>query len=118
MKTQINKWIKDRNDLINGGSDEVEVDRLEVCIVKGLKENFDALECDFILESMTHLGASPSVLYDDNGMWTVVADGTQPAVSGDDRLDGFVSMGFFFEKTRWFKTIREALKDYLFERES
>jgi hypothetical protein len=76
------------------------------------------LECDFILESMTHLGASPSVLYDDNGMWTVVADGTQPAVSGDDRLDGFVSMGFFFEKTRWFKTIREALKDYLFERES
>ena len=118
MKKHIEQWIAKRNDLINNDKDEVEVDRLEACIVKAIKENFYELECDFILESMTHLGAAPSVLYDDNGMWAVIGDGTQPALSENERLEGLVHIGFFLERKDWHSTIRAALKHYLFERTS
>jgi hypothetical protein len=118
MKKTINDWIKERKKIINRkGSNDARVDELAEQIVAGLRKNFKSLECDFILESMTELGAAPSVLYDDNGMWAVIADGTQPMVGGNDRLEGHIGMTFFAEKEQWHNTIRKALKHYLFARE-
>jgi len=115
---QITLWIEERSKILKADYHDKRADELEEKILQRIKENFKTLPCDFILESMTHLGAAPSVLYDDNGMWAVTGDGTQPVVTGNDRLVGLVTMGFFLEKEHWFSTIRAALKHYLFERDS
>jgi len=106
-----NKNLKKRDNI-----SRAEVDRLGENIFSALMDNVDALSCDFILESLTELGYAPSLLYDDNGRWAVVHDGTQPVVTGNKRLEG--TMAFFCEKDQWFKTIRAALKFYLAQKRS
>jgi hypothetical protein len=117
MKQQIIDLIAERQEQLKQGGSFSGNDPLGDKIAQLLKENFDSLECDFIIESVTHLGWSLSVLYDDNGRFAVVGDGTQPVVAGDDLLEGHVGFSFFIEKEDWHSTIREALRHYLFERE-
>lgn len=105
------KCLKKKDD-----ASRAEVVQLGKNIFSALVDNFDTLSCDFILESLTELGYAPSLLYDDNGRWAVVHDGTQPVVTGNKRLEG--TMAFFCEKEQWFKTIRAALKFYLAQKRS
>jgi len=76
-----------------------------------LIEKFDLLEADFIIESLTHLGHAPNILYDDNGHFGISADGFQPVVTGSKKLEG--SIHILVEKHIWHRTIRGAIKIYL-----
>lgn len=78
------------------------------------------LPVEFIIESLTKLGESPSILYDDDGHFAVESNGFQSVPMDDDgeMIDdlypnGDVSMSFYVEKKKWFGTIREALSYYL-----
>ena len=75
MKKQIAEWLDERDQLLNSDN-EKEADKIEAKIKKILKEQENTFDCDFILETITRFGGSPSVIYDDNGMWAVLSDGT------------------------------------------
>lgn len=79
-----------------------------------LRRNFDHLSVDFIVESLTHLGDAPNIVYDDNGLFAVSGDGYQPVVTGRQKIDGVISVAV--EKPWWQKTIRLALTHYLSRR--
>jgi hypothetical protein len=68
---------------------------------------------DFILECLTRFGQAPNVMYDDNGLFAVSSDGFQPVVTGRQRIDGTISV--YVNRKQWKKTIRLALKHYLFD---
>lgn len=67
------------------------------------------------LERLVKSGDCPGVINDDNGHWAVTGDGMQNCVSGDEPSD--VSTSFWVEASKWRKTIREAISDYLDEAE-
>lgn len=116
MKEQINKWLAERRDFLDQENMK-EADAIEEKIVKIFRERHEEFECDFILETYTHFGAAPSLIYDDNGMWAVLSEGTQPVVYGDDVFEGHVDMMFFCNKDQWFDTIRGAVTHYLMNRD-
>lgn len=80
-------------------------------IISHLKSNFEFLSFEYIIETLTHLGQAPNVLYDDNGNFAVLSSGYQSVCFGDDPMDA--EMTFFVEKKFWFPTMREALNYYL-----
>ena len=80
-----------------------------------IKKDFDNLEIDFILETLTHLGWCPCLTYDDDGHWAV-NDGGYSTVrlndTDDYRFGGSIPAKDFKE------TIREAVRYYVFEEET
>lgn len=108
LDTYENSWNQEK--YIHEIDEPEEIDKLGDEILLLLKENQDDLPIDFIIESLTKLGDSPSILYDDNGFFAVVTDGFQSIseISPDD-----TEMSFYVEKANWKPTVREALKFYL-----
>lgn len=88
-----------------------EIDNLGREIKKLIDTHVNTLPVDFIIESLTMLGDAPNVMYDDNGMFAVSGDGYQPVVSGNQRIEGGLTV--HVEKKMWKSTIRKALKYYL-----
>jgi hypothetical protein len=91
-----------------------EIDEIGNQIRNIIIEEQDNLSVEFIIESLTKLGEAPSILYDDNGHFAVTGDGYQSLPSDDFPKDD-ISMSFYVEKKKWFRTIRKALKNYLEE---
>ena len=91
-----------------------EIDELAEKIVKAIKENKNILEVDFIIESLTHLGHAPNILYDDNGHFAISSDGMQSLPKDLNDTDD-ISFSCYVEKKYWKKTIRQALIFYLSE---
>jgi hypothetical protein len=107
---EIEKLLKDRHPLLS--SDIKKADEIEKEIKKDLMSGFDNYRVDFILETLTMFGEAPNVVYDDNGLFAVSSMGYQPVVCGKQRIEGLVSV--YVKKNQWEKTIRLALKKYLF----
>ena len=59
------------------------------------------------LERITHDGACPGLLYDDNGHWSVSFDGMQNVPSGEGPQD--ISTTFFIEACAWHDSLRAAI---------
>lgn len=93
--------------------DPKEIDELSEKIHHRIKKHRDELDVDFIVETLTHMGGCPSILYDDNGFFAVASDGFQNVVFGDEPSD--VDISHHITKDKWKKTIREALYFYLDE---
>lgn len=92
---------------------EAESNDIQRRITDEFVKRFLGYEVDFILETLTHFGQAPNLVYDDNGMFAVSGEGYQPVVTGKERLQGGLTV--FVSKTMWRKTIREALEYYLHE---
>ncbi len=88
-----------------------EIDELRDQIIKLIFKHESSLNVDIIIETLTHLGYAPNILYDDNGHFAITDDGFQSICSGDDPED--VELSFNIEKKYWKDTIREALHIYL-----
>lgn len=71
---------------------------------------FNDYPTEFILETLTHLGGAPNLVYDDNGKFAV-ADTCFATLATDEPKD--VKMIITVEHDYWHKTIREAIKYYL-----
>lgn len=74
----------------------------------------DSLSVEFMLETIAGLGCAPSLLYDDNGHWTVGGDGLQNLISNDERdKETVFEASWIVGPNRWRRTIRQALYDYV-----
>lgn len=97
----------------NSKSREKEIDKYTEDITNLLKEGFDTLEFDFIIEQLSFLGEAPCLLYDDNGNWAVSSDAYSSISLEVSDWEG----SFFVEKKCWKETPKEALRYFLFNEE-
>lgn len=91
-----------------------EIDELSEKIIEKIVTGREFLEIDFIIESITHLGAAPNLLYDDNGYFAMTSDGYQTVVS-ESPAD--IETSFLVPARKWKPNIREAVIYYLLEDE-
>lgn len=107
---EIKTLVKKRLSILkkNYQTDVTEYDKK---IINLLFDNFEKLGVDFIIETTTHLGYAPNLIYDDNGNFAITCDGYQPVVTGKEKIDGMVQI--FVEKKQWKNTIRKAVLQYL-----
>ncbi len=110
-KEEITLLLAERKSLLKKGSKSKRIDEIQKQISNAIRKNFDKYEVDFILETWTKFGSAPNVIYDDNGLFAVTADGYQPVVTGNQKIEG--AMTVFVQKKQWKKTIREALKQFI-----
>lgn len=76
----------------------------------------EELPVETILETLASLGSAPSLLYDDDGHWTIGGDGTQPVMALEDRTkETTFDATWWVGPNRWKLSIREAIRDYLHE---
>ena len=95
-------------------SEPKEIDELEKEIRSAIDTHKDELPVDFILESLTHLGCAPQVVYDDNGHFAISSSGMSPVPMTDSgKFDETEVFQTIVEPEQWRDTIREALNHYL-----
>jgi hypothetical protein len=108
----ITNLIKERSRLLDKDYNDSKADLIQQHITASFKKYFKGYPCDFIIETLTEFGQAPNIIYDDNGLFAMSADGYQPVVTGDEKLEGEL-MVFVMKKDMWKPTIREALWHYL-----
>lgn len=110
--TQRKKYFSPDGDTL----DESKIDELAGKIEQSIKDNFTDLASDFILDSLTHLGCCPQLIYDDNGHWAVVEDINCPVpLEEGEYVDNIYIV--IKDKNSWQDTIRKAVKYYIFSYE-
>lgn len=93
-------------DLVDSPEADVLMDRIRECVVMGWR----SLTVETIFEAVTSIGASPSLLYDDNGRFAVLSEGYQRAyLSGHGNFEGKWLGGI----DSWQPTVREAVGVYV-----
>lgn len=110
-KQVINELLDKRDLLIKGKKNSKKVDEIQVNIADAIRKNFDKYEVDFILETWTRFGASPSLIHDDNGLFAISDGGFQPVVTGKQKIHGAITV--FVNRKQWKNSIRKALKQYI-----
>lgn len=75
-----------------------------------LKEFHSELPLDLVLEELTKLGHSPSLLYDDNGHWCIACEGYQSVSPGDGPAD--TEAVYVIKEEEWSNSINEAIDKY------
>ena len=110
----IKKMLKARNAMLSAGKEKA-ADIVESQIMDEFRRSLKKYDVDFVIETLTKLGGAPNVIYDDNGMFAVTADGYTPAVCGKQRIEGAFSL--VVKKEQWFGTIRKALQHYINDKE-
>lgn len=109
--TEIKRLVKRRYNLIQKEDKSGEVAKISVMICDSFRSNLKLYPVDFVIETLTHFGEAPCLVYDDNGLFALSSDGFNPVVTGKQKIAGTIST--FVEKKMWKPTIREAIKDYL-----
>ena len=115
----INERVKARLVLVDAEQekdkpDYREADKIQAEITEYIKSRWDLVPVDFILETLTHFGQAPAVVYDDDGYWQVSGGGYHEL---EIRKEESSSMMVMVEQKGWFDTIRKALWYYMFESE-
>lgn len=114
-KKEIAEFLNERDKIYKkrklSPSDHERAGDIKTKIITSIRKNFDEYEVDFIIETWTRFGSAPNIMYDDNGLFAVAEDGFQPVVSGNEKIEG--SLTVFVKKEQWKKTIREALAHYI-----
>jgi hypothetical protein len=111
--TEINNLIQERYHLISNNEYNKEIEaqlgKNGDMAISLIQQNKDVLSFEFILESLTHLGYVPSLVYDDNGNFAVCS----ASFSSVSLTPADATITHFVEKDEWKGTIREALNSYL-----
>ena len=89
--------------------DEKKIDELATEIEKYIKNYFDSLPFDFVIEQLSNLGQAPCLIYDDNGHWAVTGSGYASVSLEVDDWEG----SFFVKKNEWKNSPKEALYNYI-----
>lgn len=94
------------NDLVDSPEADSLMDGIRGCVLEG----WMSLTIETIFEALTSIGASPSLLYDDNGMFAVLSEGYQQAyLTGHGNFEG----KWLGELDDWKPTVREAVGAYI-----
>jgi hypothetical protein len=115
LKEQLNKLIKERNKLFDKlGSNELKdkeyskkIDKIGGTIFSIIYKNRKNIDVDLCLESLSHLGYDPSIVYDDNGHWAVPKISVNNICPDKDIYS--MDITFFVEEDEWKDSIREAI---------
>jgi hypothetical protein len=112
-KVFYDNWQASYNEETNtfGYDEPKEIDEIANEIMQYIAKHKDEIDIEVILETITYLGGSPNLLYDDNGHFAITDEGYQSVAFGDEPVD--VETSFNVPKECWKKTIREALNHYL-----
>lgn len=123
-RLDIQERLKVRKVILDRGYDEKELgnkdryklyykqaDNIEKKVKDDMIKNFDAYTIEEIIETLTQFGEAPCLVFDDNCRFALSSDGYQPLVTGDELIDG--GMTVCVEPHMWKKTIREAVYHYL-----
>lgn len=110
LNSEIAIMILFRNRLLDIDANDPEVDHLSNRIIQQMTDDFDNLECDFILESLTELGYSPQLLNNDEGKWYITDCGIR-GMNQDDT--NYLNYSLINYSLKWYETIREAVQNYL-----
>lgn len=86
------------------------IDNLESKIYILLKDFHNELPLEFVLEELSKLGHSVSLIYDDCGHWSIAVDGFQNISATNEPVD--MQITHYIDKELWFSTIPEALSNY------
>lgn len=86
------------------------IDDLGVQIYNLIEDNYNNLPLELVLEELSKLGHAPSLLYDDNGHWSIATDGYQSIPPDSEPCD--IESVFVVKEKDWFNTINEALQNY------
>lgn len=95
-ENQINFLLTQRDMLIDINTDDNKIMKIQKEVQKSIRQNFNSYACDFIIETWTKFGASPQLIYNDNGLFAVNEQGL-----------------CIKKKNVWKKSIRLALKYYI-----
>lgn len=118
MEEKLRAMMAER-DSLRAFDDDEKSDKLREDILDFIDKHRNALSLEAILEGLTSTGAAPSLLYDDNGHWTVGGDGSQnlPTIGDEHKTKQTTFDGVWIvEAGRWKETVREAVNDYLDEK--
>ena len=72
------------------------------------QDHFDVFDPLYILEIWSHLGLSPNLLYDDDGLWAIEFCGFQSLPDKTDKWE--LKTSFIVEDIKFKSTIREAIR--------
>ena len=112
--SEITDMILNRNRLLHISVDDLEVDQLSNQIIQQMTDDFNYLDCDFILESLTELGYSPQLLNNDEGEWYITDCGSGDIIRGMDQDNtNYLTCSFINCDIKWSENIREAIQKYL-----
>ncbi len=112
-KEHLNRYEKSYDDIkdVYTINEPKEIDEIADEIIDYILKHKDDIEFEVIIETLTHIGSSPNLLYDDNGNFAITSDGIQSISFGDEPTD--IETSFHVEKEHWFPTIRKALNHFL-----
>jgi len=107
------KWQDSYNKETNDYSlpEPKEIDTYANKIVDYILAHKDYIDFEIIIESLTHIGCAPNILYDDNGHFAIIDEGFQTVCLDDKPSD--IDTSFLIPKEDWKPTLREALNHYL-----
>lgn len=107
LKRQIDAKLKERFDPLQTNMDQA--DAIQAEIFQIIQVQFLHLHCDYIIETLTHFGWAPQVIYDDNGHFAISTAGYAPV--SENLIEGTFTA--FVKKDQWATSIREALAIFL-----
>jgi len=111
---EIKELIKTRQGFFDSDdeiTDEKKVDEYAVKINEHLKQYIDELDPDFVLDSVTHLGCWPQLIYDDDGHWAVSEEGISNVI--DTTKETYQQTTTVSDNKSWKDNIRDAVKYYI-----
>jgi hypothetical protein len=119
IKKELNTLIKERNKLLSklgvGETKDKElskkIDKIGNTIFGIIYKNKKTIDVGLCLESLSHLGHDPSIVYDDNGHWAVPKISTSNFCLDKDIYD--MDITFFIEESEWRNNIRDAMIELL-----
>ncbi len=85
------------------------LDAIDKEIIELLQQHFDLLDGLYILVILSHLGAAPNLVYDDDGMWAITTGGFS-SIPNKEMEFYSVDLTFVIEKEEWFSDPKEAIK--------
>lgn len=119
---EIHDLVNIRNSLFDKETHEISEDHTESEIddyakqINGLLIKYiDKLTPDFVLETVTHLGCWPQLIYDDDGHWAVTEHGFSNVlgISETEEKEDYHQTSVVTEHNSWKDNIRDAVKYYI-----
>lgn len=102
--TQLAQKIAQRSDMLDAQQDVAAITNEIWTFIHTYRAE---LTFESIFEGMTHLGAAPQLVYDDNGLFAVSCDGMSPVFADDKAHD--MDITTYTKADQWSDTVRGAL---------
>lgn len=111
----ITKLVEERKKIVDDPDvdNQEEFDKNRKQILDLMDKHVKMLDPLFMLDTVTHLGNAPQLVYDDCGRWTCEENGWQDAIPWEEPLDVLITVSTKAEK--WVDKPTTAILNYMEE---